>query len=159
HHTDLFLRYCIPFLLTQGNIGSFPERQLQVYVASRRADFTRMRQHPTYARLCDLTSLREVEIDNIIDVTTPHRAMTQCYLHVVRTLACPERVVTIFPTPDCILSRNALGRIKQRIEAGFQAVLLCGLRLELDAVRPLLDQIIASDGGLDALDERALTRL
>jgi hypothetical protein len=68
-------------------------------------------------------------------------------------------VVTIFPTPDCILSRNALGRIKQHIEAGFRAVMLCGLRLELEAVCPLLDRMIASTGGPDAIDERALTSL
>jgi hypothetical protein len=159
HHTGLFLRYCIPFLLTQGNIGAFPDKRLQVHVASRRVDFVRMRQHTAYMRLSELASLSEVEIDDVIDVTTPHRAMTQCYLHVVRTLSCPERVVTIFPTPDCILSRNALCRIKQRIEAGFRAVMLCGLRLELETVRPLLDQIMASDVSLNSLDERTLTTL
>jgi hypothetical protein len=159
HHTELFLEYCIPFLLTEGNIGSFPDRRLQVHVASRRADFARMRTHPSYGRLRELTSINEVEIDEFIDITTPHRAMTQCYLHVVRDLPSPERVVTIFPTPDCILSRNALLQIKQRIEAGFRAVMLCGLRLQLEAVRPLLDEIISSELGPNALGERELTGL
>src|SRR5690349_18661990 len=90
HHTELFLRYCIPFLLTEGNIGSFPDRQLQVHVTSRRADFARMRRHPNYARLRDLTTMREVEIDDLIDTATPHRAMTECYLHVLRNLASAE---------------------------------------------------------------------
>src|SRR4051794_15100319 len=88
HHTELFLRYCLPFLLSEGNVGSFPDRQLQVHVASRRADFARMRQHPNYARLRDLTSMRELEIDNLVDISTPHRAMTECYLHVLRNLSC-----------------------------------------------------------------------
>src|SRR5690242_18455005 len=71
HHSELFLRYCIPFLLTEGNIGSFPDRQLQVHVTSRRADLARMRRHPNYARLRDLTTLREVEIDDLVDTATP----------------------------------------------------------------------------------------
>jgi hypothetical protein len=158
HHTELFLQYCIPFLLSCGNVGSFPHRQLQVHVTSRRADFARMRQHPTYTRLGDLTDLREVEIDDLVDITTPHRAMTECYLHVLRNLSCAERAVTIFPTPDCILSRNALLRIKERMEQGYRAAMLCGLRLELEGVQPLLDEIV-SGGGVDALTERALTRL
>src|SRR3954469_7776543 len=61
HHTELFLEYCIPFLLTEGNIGSFPDRRLQVHIASRRTDFVRMREHPSYARLRELTSINEVE--------------------------------------------------------------------------------------------------
>ena len=158
HHTELFLRYCIPFLLSEGNVGSFPDRQLQVHVASRRADFARMRQHPNYVRLRDLTTMRELEIDNLVDISTPHRAMTECYLHVVRNLSCAEQTVTIFPTPDCILSRNTLVHIKGRVEDGYRGVMLCGLRLELESMQPLLDEII-SGAGVDALSERALTGL
>jgi hypothetical protein len=158
HHTELFLRYCIPFLLSAGNVGSFPDRRLQVQVTSRRVDFARMRQHPNYARLRDLTSMREVEIDDVVDIATPHRAMTECYLHVLRNLACAEQTVTIFPTPDCILSRNSLLQIKGRMEEGYRAVMLCGLRLELEGMRPLLDGIVSGEG-VDALSERELTRL
>ena len=158
HHAELFLRYCIPFLLTEGNIGSFPERQLQVHVTSRQTDFARMRRHPNYGRLRCLTTLREVEIDECVDTATPHRAMTECYSHVLRNLPSTEQVVTIFPTPDCILSRNALLRIKERMEGGYRAIMLCGLRLELESMRPLLDDIVSADR-LNDFSERALTRL
>ncbi|MET0709958.1 MAG: hypothetical protein ABWY82_24405, partial [Tardiphaga sp.] len=158
HHTELFVRYCIPFLLSEGNVGSFPDRQLQVHVTSRRADFARMRQHPNYARLRDLTTMRELEIDNLVDISTPHRAMTECYFHVLRNLSCAEQAVTIFPTPDCILSRNTLVHIKERMEDGYRAIMLCGLRLELESMQPLLDEII-SGAGVDALSERGLTGL
>jgi hypothetical protein len=158
HHTQLFLRYCIPFLLTQGNIGSFPDRELQVHVTSRRADLACMRRHPNYVRLRDLTTLREVEIDDLVDTATPHRAMTECYLHVLRSLPSTKQVVTIFPTPDCILSRSALLQIRKRIEDGCRAVMMCGLRLELESMQPLLDKII-SDGRVNALSERALTAM
>jgi hypothetical protein len=158
YHTGLFLQYCIPFLLTDGNIGSFPDRQLQVHVTSRRADFAHMRRHPNYARLRDLTTLREVEIDDLVDTGTPHRAMTECYLHVLRNLTSAEHTVTIFPTPDCILSRNALLRIKGRMEEGYRAMMMCGLRLELESMQPLLDQIISGER-INALTERTLTEL
>jgi hypothetical protein len=158
HHSDLFLRYCIPFLLTEGNIGTFPDRQLQMHVTSRRADLARMRRHPNYARLRDVTTLREVEIDDLVDTATPHRAMTECYLHVLRNLASAEQTVTIFPTPDCILSRDALLRIRQRMEGGYRAIMMCGLRLELESMQPLLDEIVCDDR-INALSERALTSL
>jgi hypothetical protein len=159
HHTGLFLRYCVPFLLTDGNIGAFPDRGLQVYLASRRVDFARMRQDRSYQRLGALTKLVEIEIDDIIDLTLPYQAMTRCYMHALQMLAVPERTVTFFPTPDCILSRDALRAMKRRIEAGARAVMMCGLRVELESVAPLLGQIIASTSGTGSLSERALSAL
>src|SRR5438132_10632791 len=98
-HVGLFLHYCIPFLLTDGNIGAFPERQLQVHVTSTKSDFARMRESENYHRLGELSTLIETEIDGIIDLTTPHQAMTHCYMHVLQNLPVPERTVTFFPTP------------------------------------------------------------
>jgi hypothetical protein len=159
HHTGLFLRYCVHFLLTDGNIGAFPDRELQVYLTSRRVDFARMRQDRSYQRLGALTRLVEIEIDDIIDLTLPYQAMTRCYMHALQMLAVPERTVTFFPTPDCILSRDALRAIKRRIEAGARAVMMCGLRVELESVAPLLGQIIASTSGAGGISERELSTL
>jgi hypothetical protein len=159
HHTGLLLRYCVPFLLTNGNIGAFPDRQLQVYLTSRRADFARMRQDRSYQRLGALTRLVEIEIDDIIDLTQPYQAMTRCYMHALQMLAAPERTVTFFPTPDCILSRDALRVMKRRIEAGARAVMLCGLRVELESVAPLLGQMVASTSGTGGISERELAAL
>jgi hypothetical protein len=159
HHTGLFLRYCVPFLLTDGNIGAFPDRELQVYLTSRRVDFARMRQDRNYQRLDALTKLVEVDIDDIIDLTLPYQAMTRCYMHALQMLAAPERTVTFFPTPDCILSRDALRSMKQRIEAGARAVMMCGLRVELESVAPLLGKIAASTSGTGGVSERELSAL
>ena len=159
HHTGLFLRYCVPFLLTDGNIGAFPDRELQVYLTSRRVDFARMRQDRNYQRLDALTKLVELDIDDIIDLTLPYQAMTRCYMHALQMLAAPERTVTFFPTPDCILSRDALRSMKQRIEAGSRAVMMCGLRVELESVAPLLGKIAASTSGAGGISERELSAL
>jgi hypothetical protein len=159
HHTGLFLRYCLPFLLTDGNIGAFPDRGLQVYLTSRRVDFARMRQDGSYQRLGALTKLVEIEIDDIIDLTLPYQAMTRCYMHALQMLAVPERTVTFFPTPDCILSRNALCAMKRRIETGARAIMMCGLRVELESVAPLLGQITASTSGTGGISERELSAL
>jgi hypothetical protein len=159
HHIDLFLRYCIPFLLTDGNVGAFPGSQLQVHVVSRRADFARMRQDHNYQRLRNLTGLIETEIDSVIDVEKPYRAMTQCYLHVLRRLPFPEETVTFLLTPDCVLSRDALHAMKRQIEAGWRAVMLCGVRLELETIRPMLDRIVASPSGANTITERELSAL
>ncbi len=157
HHVGVFLRYCLPFLLTEGNMGAFPGRRLQVHVTSTRADFVRMRQNENYRHLRHLTELIETEIDELIDLSAPYQAMTHCYLHVLRRLPLPERTVTFFPTPDCILSRNALRVMKQRIEAGWRAVMVCGLRLDLESVRPALDRLLAR--GADATSELELCQL
>ena len=159
HHTGLFLRYCVPFLLTDGNIGAFPDRELQVYLTSRRVDFARMRQDRNYQRLDALTKLVELDIDDIIDLTLPYQAMTRCYMHALQMLAAPERTVTFFPTPDCILSRDALRSMKQRIEAGSRAVMMCGLRVELESLAPLLGKIAASTSGAGGISERELSAL
>jgi len=51
HHTNLFLALLIPFLMTEGNVGAFPDRGLRVHVTSQRADFARMRSDVNYQRL------------------------------------------------------------------------------------------------------------
>ena len=153
----LFLRYCLPFLLTEGNIGAFHGRCLQFQITSTRADFVRMRQNENYRRLRDLTELIETEIDDVVDLSAPYQAMTRCYLLILQRLSLPERTVTFFPTPDCILSRNALRMMKQRIEAGSRAIMLCGLRLDLEGVGPALDRLLAR--GADAASELELSGL
>jgi hypothetical protein len=159
HHTGLFLRFCIPFLLTDGNVGAFPNRRLRVCVLSTRTDFARMRGDANYRHLATLVDLAETEIDGVIDLSVPHRAMTECYLHAVRALEDPDDTVTIFPTPDCILSRNALSEIRSRMEAGWRGVMICGLRATLESTGPLLDDILAKPDGPQGLDERTLTAL
>jgi hypothetical protein len=156
HHTNLFLRYCIPFLLTDGNIGAFSDRRLKVHVASRRSDFVRMNRDAKYRSLAFATDLKEIEIDDLVDLSVPHRAMTECYLHVIRTLPEPEDTVTILPTPDCILSRNALKNIIELMEGGWRAVMVCGLRLNLETAGPLLDSWAAGSKGTSAVSEREL---
>ncbi len=52
HHTGLFLRYCIPFLLTDGNVGAFADRRLRVRVMSRRVDLDRMKKGRQLSRSC-----------------------------------------------------------------------------------------------------------
>lgn len=159
HHTRLFLRYCIPFLLTEGNIGAFPNRGLQVVVMSCRADIARMRKDENYNRLADLADLIETEIDDIINLSIPHRAMTECYLYAVRKLRDPDNTVTIFPTPDCILSRDALSKIAAHMEAGWRAIMVCGLRITMESAGPLLDAMLARPGGVENLSERELTAM
>jgi hypothetical protein len=156
HHTDLFLRYCIPFLLTDGNIGAFPNRKLKVHIASRRSDFARMHENANYRALAAATELIETEIDDVVDLSVPHRAMTECYLQVFRKLPRPGDTVTILPTPDCILSRNAFKKIVELIESGWRAVMVCGLRLTLETAGPLLDQMVARPKGAGGVSEREL---
>jgi hypothetical protein len=159
HHTGLFLRFCIQFLLTDGNVGAFPNRALQVVVMSTRADFARMRNDPKFVRLSNTVDMIETEIDEIIDLSVPHRAMTECYLHAVRALDDPDNTVTIFPTPDCILSRNALAVVASRMEAGWRGVMVCGLRITLEEAGPALDAVLAKPDGARGLEERQLTTL
>jgi hypothetical protein len=159
HHTGLFLRFGIPFLLAASNIGSFPNRSLKVHVMSRRADFERMRQSVVYQQLSKVTDIQETEIDDLIDLSVPHRAMTECYLNAVRMLDRPSETVTIFPTPDCILSRNALSFIRERMEGGWHGVMVCGLRITLETAGPILDEMLERSGAADSIEERELTDL
>ena len=159
HHTGLFLRYCIPFLLTDGNVGAFADRSLRVRVMSRRVDLDRMKKDANYRALAERVDLVETEIDNDIDLSIPHRAMSECYLNAVRELADPDNTVTIFPTPDCILSRDALRKIVEHMEAGWRAIMVCGLRITMETAGPLLDRLLAREGGAQTINERELTAL
>jgi hypothetical protein len=159
HHTGLFLRFCVPFLLTDGNVGAFPNRRLRIIMMSTRADFVRMKKDANYRRLAGLVDLVETEIDDVIDLSIPHRAMTECYLNAVRTLNNPEDTVTIFPTPDSILSRDALRKIAVHMDAGWRGVMVCGLRITLETAGPLLDKFLARPGGAENISERELTAM
>jgi hypothetical protein len=115
-----------------------------------------MRSDANYQKLAAAVDLIETEIDDIIDVSVPHRAMTECYLHAVRQLENPDDTITIFPTPDCILSRKALTEIVKLMEGGWRGIMVCGLRLTLEDCGPVLDQMLARPRGADEIDEREL---
>ena len=159
HHTGLFLRYCVPFLLTDGNVGAFADSSLQIHVVSRRVDIDRMRQNITYQRLAREVAIVETIIDGRVDLTIPHRAMTECYAIVLRSLPASNSVITIFLTPDCVLSRNALRSVVRQIEQGTRAVMVCGLRLTLETAGPALDRVLSASGMAGRIAERELTAL
>ncbi len=85
--------------------------------------------------------------------------MSECYLNAVRELPDPDNTVTIFPTPDCFLSRDALSKIVAHMDAGWRAVMVCGLRITMETAGPQLDRLLAREGGAQSVGERELTAL
>ena len=118
-----------------------------------------MNEDINYRRLAAAVQLIELEIDDIIDLSAPYRAVTECYLSALSALPDPDGTVTIFPTPDCIVSRDALRKIVELMEDGWRGVMVCGLRVTLEFVGPLLDQIIARPGGAEDIGERELCEI
>lgn len=163
----LFLAYCVPFLLTEGNVGHFNRKNLSIYIVTRAEDLDEMHKCTHFDDLCQKTEVIELQIDRKIDLNSPspYKAVSECYSLALNELwrkhtpKARQNVVTIFFTPDQIISRNGLGEIARIMGLGYQAILIAGVRLNLSSVAPHLDAITASPGGPDETSEDVLCKL
>ena len=155
HHTDLFTRYCLPSLLTPGNLGALKKKGGKLFIVSTQADLEMIRSQESYSRAANTVPVIEIEVDGRVDLSNTHRAMTECYALALRTLP-PQHTVSIFLTPDCVVSRNSLERTIDIVSSGYRAVMVCGLRLNLDTAGPTLDHMFHNGAEASAIEETRL---
>lgn len=148
--TDLFLRACLPSLLSPGNIpalASNPRSTFDIYTTADDAE--RMVVSSAIARL-----RRHIRVRfHVVSPDDEHRLFDENRYDVLAAFhrqayaeALPIGATLTFISPDSIFSDGSLRTTERHVEAGCDAVLVTAIRTTLEDVRPWLDTRLAPDG-------------
>jgi hypothetical protein len=151
-YTDLFLRACLPTLLSPGNIPALAGNGGSTFnIYTTDADAVRMDGHPAIARLRRYIAVRFHVIDRHGEArlfTDNRYDMATAFHRHAYGLALAEDAVLVFFCPDILLADGSISALERRIAAGYDTVLVSGPRMALESVEPWLKTRFTDDGGL-----------
>ena len=157
NHIGLFLEVGLPSLLAPGNlpgISKICECRFIIYTLPE--DEQRLRDARVVRRL---GSQMPVEFCLIGDpVSSAHRTMSDCHADTMRR-ADEDDAAAVFIPPDCIWADDGMMRLARIAQSGKSAVLMSGLRLDRDAVVPLLRDRRTENGEVLQITARPLVEL
>ena len=145
-YSSLFTDVCLPMLMTPGNLGGLLHRQNDRFViATRMSDWDEMRQTKSYLRLQSLIDVRVIFVDGLVNMDTPHGAMSKCYDLAMRdSWDIDDDVYYVFLTPDSFWSDGTFKRLEELAQEGKKIVLTAGLRTNRNAVTEIIRNRIAT---------------
>ena len=160
HHRTLFTDVCLPMLLSDGNFGHFRGRKdIRVHVIAPYEDFLEISSSPAGRGLADLVPVTYEILDGLVDLSTPHEAMSKCYkLSMTSQDVVPGYTFFAFLSPDSFWSDGSFQRAEQLCNSDCDGILVCGLRTNYAINEPLL-KIISENHGKAAIDARDLVSL
>jgi hypothetical protein len=138
---NYFLEYCLPSLLSPGNIPSLATRQPSKFlIATRPEDWAAMRATAIFKRL-------EAYVDAVyleIPACPPGRHPVN-HMGIGHKLACEmcfrDKAYAILAYPDCVFSDGAIARVQQLAREGKELVVCPALRFgEEPVLRNLRDR-------------------
>lgn len=143
-YTELFSDVCLPMLMTPGNLGSANGRvEDQFVIMTTWEDHLAIRSSSYYERLCQLIRVEFLLIDGLIDISSSHAAMSECYaLAMKRREVVPASTFFVFLTPDSFWPDGTFHRLAELAASGNRVVMACGLRLESEPVSEILKERI-----------------
>lgn len=136
---DYFINYCIPSLLSPGNIPALKGRQ-RVIIACPENDFLYIKDSRPGKRLglyCDIEWLPFERPESIkINV---HRHMGKAHLGLTKR-AFDDMAFGVLLTPDMMLADGSLAFCDQKRKEGYKVVLTLALRSEEEALFQKMDE-------------------
>jgi tetratricopeptide (TPR) repeat protein len=157
NHLALFLEIGLPSLLAPGNLPGLTQPsacRFLIYTVER--DEASLTGSDAFARL---SALMPVEVHRIPEpLSQPHRVMSDCHIAALH-LADAEDAATVFIPPDCVWANGSMARMEQLAKAGKSLVHISGIRLDRDAVVPLLRKYLSKDRCILEIGSRPLVSL
>jgi hypothetical protein len=125
---DYFLEFCLPSLLSPGNIPALePSRRSKFLIATRPDDWAAMKGTEIFRTL--ERHLEPVFVE--LPPCPPNRSGYQ-HMSVGHGLACAmahrDKAYAVLLTPDCMLSDGSVARLAELARAGTELVLTAALR-------------------------------
>ncbi len=125
---DYFLRYCVPSLLSPGNLPSLSTKSPSKFlIVTRPDDWTAMQAAPIFNALSH--HIEPVYLE--IDACPPGRTGCQ-HMGLGHRLACElahrDKAYATIITPDSMLSDGSVARLQELAQSGTQLVLTAALR-------------------------------
>jgi tetratricopeptide (TPR) repeat protein len=158
NHLNLFTEVGLPSLLSSGNLPStFSSRKCCFLIYTRIEDEEILDRADIFRRL---KSLMPVEIHHIAEPLgdNPHRVMSDCHAAALHR-ADTEDAAAVFIPPDCVWADGSMASLARLADAGKAMVHISGVRLDRDAVVPLLRTYLDADRGVTGIGARPLAAL
>ena len=161
-YLELFLGWCIPNQLGEGNIAALPPGS-RYRILTRAMHVADIQAHPAVQALARVIAVDVVAVPELDGVDRPDPArrgdaryelMTVCHQQAIGD-ALRVGAALIFLAPDIIVSAGTFAAVVQRHRAGCRAVVCTGLRLDKERFLQSLD----AHAGAGALAPRDLVRL
>lgn len=158
--TEFFLTYALSTLLTPGNFAIEGVWGDSIFkIITTRADAGRIDRYPAIAELrryipvvfevVDEAGEKELQNQDV------YRVLGFLNQHAVAAAAAAGAYVS-FLGPDALTGEGAMMRLKEWIEAGYETVMISGVRAVLEDVTPLLAAMPRRPDGGIVVDNRTL---
>ena len=128
-YTDYFVNYCIPSLLSKGNIPSVINPKNRFLIACPEREWNLLQKKETFINLKKFIKVQQLKIEY------PKKNEIACeYMgkgHLIATNLCFEnKALGVALTPDLILSDSCLNEVKKSYFKGKDTLLLAAVRFE-----------------------------
>lgn len=157
-YTRTFVEFCLPLILTRGNLGHFGNRRDAGFIIL--TDYrsqAQLIQSANFKRLKELVQVKTVLIDGRVNFSSSHKAMTDCYiLGIGDSWVKPKSTYLIFLTPDSFWSDGSFANLVSAADAGKKCVVVIGLRTNLESMREYIRKAIDAEPENPAISNREL---
>lgn len=125
---DYFLDYCVPSMLSSGNLPALSTRQPSKFlIATTAADWAAMESTPVFRAMARFVGPEFIEIPPC----PPGRSVYD-HMGLGHKLACErayrDAAYATVLTPDCMLSDGTIARLQELARSGYQLVVAAALR-------------------------------
>jgi hypothetical protein len=125
---NYFVRFCLPSLLSPGNLPALATRQRSKFlIVTRPADWAAMQSEPIFELLKQYVLAVYIEIPEC----PPNRSGCE-HMSIGHKLACEyafrESAYAAVLTPDCMLSEDTISHLQKFAQSGVELVLAAALR-------------------------------
>jgi hypothetical protein len=135
---NYFLQYCLPSLMSPGNIPALKTiPQSKFLIATRPEDWAAMMRTPIFGRMAQYV------VPHYIEIPPCPPGKSGCeHMGIGHKLACDlayrEKAYAAVLTPDCMLADGGLARLQELARSGVEVVLTAALRF---GEEPLFKQL------------------
>lgn len=130
--SDYFINYCIPSLISPGNIPSLPGRP-RFIIACPEIDWNYINQS-RYGRLLSIhCDVEWIPFNRPAGNESAHRAMGRAHVLLTQR-AYEDKAYGVLLTPDFMLADGSMKFVEEKRQEGYKVVLTCALRSEEESL-------------------------
>lgn len=128
-YVDRFLSFCLPNLLSEGNLGGLPNiEDSKFLLITSQKDRGRFESSPVFQKLCGVIETEMLFMENFTDVRAhydKYSTMSACQIEAIRQSGHYDAIILGYS--DFIWSAGSLRNALKRIEDGYDGVFCPGL--------------------------------
>lgn len=160
-YTKLFTDIVLPLLLTPGNIGFFKEDASALFVITTTfRDCMAIKESKSFKNLEKMMAVRFHLMDLDMDFPSTHHTMTRFYQEAMESEDVKKGLTSyVFLTPDSFWSEGAFKRLFELKHAGYDVVMVTGLRTSKEDMKPILKKRIRDTQQKGVFNNRELVGL